>query len=141
MSRRPRLTPTTIGTVLAVVGSLFIMYVGVSYLFAPQANAAQFGLPSWPHGADAAFLSVKGLRDLVSGAVILTVLITASRRALAWVLLAAAVTPLGDMVIVLGNGGSAATAVGVHGATAAAVVLAGVLLLAGTRRRIRHQTA
>lgn len=141
MSTRPRPAPTTIGTVLAVIGSLFIMYVGVSYLLAPQSNAAQFGLPSWPHGADAAFLSVKGIRDLVSGAVILTVLVAASRRALGWVLLAAAVTPIGDMIIVLGNGGSAATAVGVHGATAAAVVLAGVLLLAGTRTRGRQLAA
>jgi hypothetical protein len=141
MSVTPRLTRSTIGTALAVVGSLFIIYVGVSYLLAPQTNAAQFGLPSWPHGSDAAFLSVKGLRDLVSGLVILVVLVTASRRALGWVLLAAAVTPVGDMIIVLANGGSASTAVGVHGSTAAAVLLGAVLLLTAPGRAGRPPTA
>ncbi|GAA3520666.1 DUF4267 domain-containing protein [Actinocatenispora rupis] len=140
MSSTPRLTRSTIGTALAVVGSLFIMYVGVSYLLAPQANAAQFGLPSWPHGPDAAFLSVKGLRDLVSGLVILVVLITASRRALGWVLLAAAVTPIGDMLIVLSNDGSVSTALGVHGCTAAAVLLGAVLLLTSPRQDGRPRT-
>ncbi|GAA3227751.1 DUF4267 domain-containing protein [Nonomuraea helvata] len=124
---------TTIGTVLAFVGALFIGYVGVSYLLAPQSMAPNFGLPSWPHGEGAGFLAVKGARDLASGLVILTVLMTGNRRVLGWVMLATALTPIGDMFIVLLSGGDPATAFGVHGATAAAVVLAGGLVLSGPR--------
>ncbi|MGW2156898.1 DUF4267 domain-containing protein [Nonomuraea sp. NPDC001699] len=124
---------TTVGVVLAFVGALFIGYVGVSYLLAPQSMAPNFGLPSWPHGEGAGFLAVKGVRDLASGLVILAVLMTGNRRVLGWVMLAAALTPIGDMFIVLLSGGDPATAFGVHGATAAAVVLAGGLLLSGSR--------
>ncbi|NUW40840.1 DUF4267 domain-containing protein [Nonomuraea rhodomycinica] len=124
---------TTIGTVLAFVGALFIGYVGVNYLLAPESMAPNFGLPSWPHGEGAGFLAVKGARDLASGLVILTVLVTGNRRVLGWVMLATALTPIGDMFIVLLSGGSAATAFSVHGATAAAVILAGGLLLGGSR--------
>ncbi|MEU5868795.1 DUF4267 domain-containing protein [Nonomuraea sp. NPDC047529] len=124
---------TTVGVVLAFVGALFIGYVGVSYLLAPQSMAPNFGLPSWPHGEGAGFLAVKGVRDLASGLVILAVLMTGNRRVLGWVVLAAALTPIGDMFIVLLSGGDPATAFGVHGATAAAVVLAGGLLLSGSR--------
>ncbi|AQZ62567.1 small membrane hydrophobic protein [[Actinomadura] parvosata subsp. kistnae] len=126
---------TTIGTVLAFIGALFIGYVGVSYLLAPQSMAPNFGLPSWPHGEGAGFLAVKGARDLASGLVILTVLVRGNRRVLGWVMLATAVTPIGDMLIVLLSGGEPATAFGVHGATAAAVILAGALLLSGSRAR------
>ncbi|NUR83233.1 MAG: DUF4267 domain-containing protein [Nonomuraea sp.] len=124
---------TTIGVVLACVGALFIGYVGVSYLLAPQSMAPNFGLPSWPLDQGAGFLAVKGIRDLVSGLVIIAVMATGNRRVLGWVVLVAAITPLGDMLIVLLSGGDPATAFGVHGATAAAVVLAAGLLLSGTR--------
>ncbi|GAA2285622.1 DUF4267 domain-containing protein [Nonomuraea roseoviolacea subsp. roseoviolacea] len=126
-------SPTTIGTVLAFVGALFIGFVGVRYLLAPQSMAPDFGLPSWPRGEGAGFLAVKGARDLASGLVILTVLMTGNRRVLGWVMLATALTPIGDMLIVLLSGGEPATAFGVHGATAAAVVLSGGLVLSGSR--------
>ncbi|MGI5492941.1 DUF4267 domain-containing protein [Microtetraspora malaysiensis] len=124
---------TTVGTVLTVVGALFIGYVGVSYLLAPQSMAPNFGLPSWPHGEGVGFLAVKGVRDVVSGLVILTVALAGNRRVLGWVTLAIALTPIGDMFIVLLSGGAPAIAFGVHGATAAAVILAGSLLLSGPR--------
>ncbi|WP_214410156.1 DUF4267 domain-containing protein [Sphaerisporangium fuscum] len=129
------LSHTRIGIFLAFVGALFIGYVGVCYLLAPQSMAPNFGLPSWPHGEGAGFLPVKGARDLTSGLVILTVLVTGNRRVLGWVMLATALTPIGDMFIVLLSGGEPATAFGVHGATAATVILAGGLLLSGSRTR------
>ncbi|MEU4541999.1 DUF4267 domain-containing protein [Nonomuraea dietziae] len=132
MSAKPP-SRTSIGTVLAVVGALFIGYIGVSYLLAPQSMAPDFGLPSWPRGEGAGFLAVKGVRDVVSGLVILAVLATGNRRVLGWVMLATALTPIGDMFIVLLSGGAPATAFGVHGATASAVIIAGGLLLSGAR--------
>ena len=35
----------TLATVLAVLGGLFIIYIGVSYLFAPETIAKGFGRP------------------------------------------------------------------------------------------------
>lgn len=124
---------STVGTVLAVVGSFFIIYVGANYLLAPQSTAPDFGLPSWPRGEGSGFLAVKGVRDIASGLVILAVLATGNRRALGWVMLATALTPIGDMLIVLLSSGVPATAFGVHGATATAVILAGALLLSDSR--------
>ncbi|MFC7721693.1 DUF4267 domain-containing protein [Nonomuraea recticatena] len=85
---------STVGTVLAVVGSFFIIYVGVNYLLAPQSTAPDFGLPSWPRGEGSGFLAVKGVRDIVSGLVVLAVLAAGNRRVLGWVMLATALTPL-----------------------------------------------
>ncbi|MER7209922.1 DUF4267 domain-containing protein [Streptosporangium sp. NPDC000239] len=124
---------TKIGTVLAVVGALFIGYIGVSYLVAPQSMAPDFGLPSWPQGEGAGFLAVKGIRDVVSGLVILAITLTGNRRVLGWAMLAIALTPVGDMLLVLLSGGTPAIAFGVHGATAAMVALTGGLLLSGPR--------
>jgi hypothetical protein len=42
------------------------------------------GLGGLPHGEGDAFLSVKGLRDVVSGLVMLAVLAKGSRRTLGW---------------------------------------------------------
>jgi hypothetical protein len=125
---------TTISVTLAVLISIFVIYIGISYLLAPQSSAAGFGVPSPPLQSDA-FLFVKGVRDIVSGLVILAVVATAPRRVLGWVLLAEALTAIGDMVIVLTSGGAPATAFGIHGATAAVVILAGLLPLTGARTR------
>ncbi len=123
----------TIATGLTVLTGLGISYVGLTYLFTPADTAPGFGLPAWPHGDATGFLNVKGIRDLVSGIAVLTLLATRQRRALGWLMLAESLTPLGDAIIVLGHGGSAATAYGVHGATAVAVAAAGALLLAERR--------
>ncbi|MEY2232131.1 MULTISPECIES: DUF4267 domain-containing protein [Streptomyces] len=118
-----------LATALAAVGAAFIVYVGLSYLFAPQATAAGFGLPTWPQHDGAGFLAVKGVRDIATGLVILALLLTGQRRALGWAMAAITFVPAGDMVIVLAEGGPASHAYGVHGATALAVALTSVLLL------------
>ncbi|MFI6581110.1 DUF4267 domain-containing protein [Embleya sp. NPDC050493] len=116
-------------TTLAALGGLFIMYIGIAYLVAPQSTASGFGLPSWPEHEGTAFLAVKGVRDLGSGLILFALLLTGHRRALGWALLAMSFIPAGDMVIVLSNEGSAAKALGIHGLTAVLVALAAALLL------------
>ncbi|MEV0413662.1 DUF4267 domain-containing protein [Streptomyces sp. NPDC050448] len=118
-----------LATALAALGAAFIVYIGVGFLLAPQSTAAGFGVPTWPRDEGTAFLAVKGVRDIASGLVVLALLLTGHRRALGWAMAALAFVPAGDMVIVLSSGGSAGTAYGVHGATAAAVALTAVLLL------------
>ncbi|WP_369240203.1 DUF4267 domain-containing protein [Streptomyces sp. R21] len=122
----------SVNTVLAVLGALFIMYVGVSYVLAPATTAPDFGLPNWPQGDGGGFLTLKGVRDFVSGLVLLVLLVTGHRRALGWVLLVAAGTPIGDMITILAHHGSAVAAFGIHGATAAVVLATGLLVLRET---------
>ncbi|GIG56203.1 membrane protein [Longispora fulva] len=118
-----------LATGLAVLGGLFIVYVGLGFLLDPQGSAAGFGLPTWPRHDGAAFLAVKGVRDIACGLTIFALLLTGHRRALGWALLAVTFVPAGDMVIVLSSGGSRAAAFAIHGLTAVLVLLNAVLLL------------
>ncbi|MEV5824681.1 DUF4267 domain-containing protein [Spirillospora sp. NPDC052242] len=124
-----------VGTALAALTGLGITYVGLSYLLAPVATASGFGLPAWPTGEDAAWLNIKGVRDIGTGLAVLALLARGKREALGWVMLAFATIPAGDMLTILRHDGSAAAAFGIHGATAAAVLASGLLLLRRTTRR------
>ena len=124
-----------LASTLTVLLALGIGYVGFSYLFAPAATAPSFGMPVWPEGDAAAFLATKGIRDLASGLIPLTLLLTGQRRALGWVLAVETIVPATDMILVLASGGSAAVALGVHGLTAVAVLATGILLLTEPRER------
>jgi len=56
------------------------------------------------------------------------VLASAGRMTFGWALVAAAMTPTADALIVLSNGGKPARALGVHGVTAALLIAAGLVL-------------
>ncbi|MFE6055899.1 DUF4267 domain-containing protein [Kitasatospora sp. NPDC056446] len=122
-------TRTRIADILTVLTALGIGYVGISYLVAPESTAAGFGLPEWPHGGAAAFLDLKGIRDLASGIAPLVLLCTGRRRALGWLLLVDVLIPAGDALTVLTHHGSTAAALGIHAATAAVVAVTAGLLL------------
>ncbi|MFD4403498.1 DUF4267 domain-containing protein [Nocardia sp. NPDC058499] len=123
------ITARRIATVLSLIGAAFILYIGVGYLIAPEWIAPGFGLPVWPTGEAAAFSNLKGVRDTVTGIVVLVLLALGQRYALGVVLLGFALIPVGDMLTVLLHNGSAAAAFGIHGLTAAFVALTGVLLI------------
>jgi len=78
-----------------------------------------------------ALTEIKGVRDMTSGVVLLVVWAAADTTALGWVLVAAALTPTADALVVLTNGGELATALGVHGLTAALLLAAGLVLALG----------
>lgn len=117
---------TVIAYGLAIVLDLFIMFIGSRFLLRPEAAAAGYGVPS----ERSAYLTVKGLRDLAYGLVGLALLAFAGATAEAWFMLAVAIVPFGDTVIVLRNGGTKATAFGIHFATAVAVLISAALLFA-----------
>ncbi|ADI08828.1 hypothetical protein SBI_05708 [Streptomyces bingchenggensis BCW-1] len=121
------LTPIAYG--LAVFLTLFVVFIGARFLVSPQAAATGFGVPAKQHG-DAAYLTVKGLRDLTSGVIGLALLAFADAHAVGWYMLAVALTPLGDTLIVLRNGGTKAAAFGIHFATAVVVLISAALLFA-----------
>ena len=118
-------------TMLSLVVAVFILCIGISYLVAPEAIASGFGLPVWPTDAAAAFSNLKGVRDAVTGLVVLALLGLGQRRALGVVMLVFALIPMGDMLTVLLHDGAAATAFGMHGLTALFVAFTGLLLLRG----------
>ncbi|MFJ3283189.1 DUF4267 domain-containing protein [Streptomyces halstedii] len=114
---------------LAVVLNLLIVVVGLRFFLQPQAAAAGYGVPAREASASA-YLTIKGLRDLVSGLIGFALLVFAADEAEAWFMLVVALTPLGDTVIVLRNGGTKAVAFGVHFATAVLVLVCSGLLFA-----------
>jgi hypothetical protein len=114
---------------LAAALDLFIIFIGARFLLAPKTAAAGYGVPAKSDG-DPAYLAVKGVRDIVSGILGLALLVFVGAEAGAWFMLASALSPLGDMVIVLRHGGTKAVAFGIHLATAVVVLLSAALLFA-----------
>ena len=114
---------------LAIVLDVFVLFIGLRFLLAPQAAAAGYGVPAKKEG-DAAYLTVKGLRDAGYGILGLALLAFAGAHAEAWFMLVVALIPLGDTAIVLRNGGTKATAFGIHFATAVIVLISAALLFA-----------
>lgn len=117
---------------VALVAALAIIVIGIMYLVRPRAATLSFGLPLPEAGENIAWwLRLKGVRDIVSGLVMLAVVTSGAPRLLGMVLLVAALTPLGDMTLVLAARGSKARALGIHGATAALMIAGALPLLVG----------
>jgi len=116
---------TIAALVVAVLGCVFILFIGARFLIAPSIATAGFGVAE---DRRRAFTSIKGIRDITSGVVPLVVLLTAGPHVFGWVLVAAAITPIGDAIVVVTNGGSLRQALSVHGATAVVLIAAGLVL-------------
>ncbi|WP_067534799.1 DUF4267 domain-containing protein [Nocardia crassostreae] len=130
-----------IATVFSLIGAAFILYIGISYLLAPQSIAPDFGLPARPSGEAEAFMNLKGVRDTVSGLLILSLLAARQRFALGIMTLVLALVPIGDMLTVLRWDGSTAAAFGIHGLTAVFVAVTGLLLVREGRAATAGSTA
>ncbi len=117
---------------LSLVGLLgvAIIVIGGFYIIAPERMTGSFGLkPPAPDADTRAWLRLKGIRDIVSGLVVLTLMLTTDSRTVGIVLLVEAIIPLGDMSNVLASGGSKSTAFSVHGLTCAVEVVVGLFLI------------
>lgn len=113
---------------LAVVLNLFCVFLGYRFLFQPASAATGYGVPARPDGDAGAYLSIKGLRDGAFGLLGLALLFFVGARAEAWFMLAVAIVPLCDTLIVLRYGGTKAVAFGIHFATAVVVLITAALL-------------
>ena len=114
-----------IALVVAVIACVAIIVLGTRFLVTPRRATTDFGVAPDDIRALAA---TKGVRDIASGVVLLVVWAAAGSEALGWALAAAAITPVADAVIVQSRGGKLATALGVHGLTAAVILAAGLVL-------------
>ena len=118
--------PLSLAALLAVA----IIVIGCFYVISPERMTGSFGLkPPAPDADTRAWLRLKGIRDIVSGLVVLTLMVTTDTRTVGIALLVLAITPLGDMSNVLWSGGSKSTAFSVHGVTCAVMLVVGLFLI------------
>ena len=118
--------------VVAVLAAVAIIVIGIMYVVVPIRMSRSFGLP--PPGDDpnvAWWLRLKGTRDIVSGIVLFALLAWGAPHILGSIMLIQAITPFGDMTTVLSSRGSTKTALGVHGLTAATMIVGAIPLLLG----------
>jgi hypothetical protein len=121
---------TTIAYVLSGLIAAAIIVIGARFLIAPRAAAAGYGIqPDLGQPSVGAYLSIKGIRDIASGLFVVILVIAGETHLLGWVILAATIIPLADTAIVLRNGGPKSIAWGIHGATAAVMLITSALLL------------
>jgi hypothetical protein len=113
---------------VGLIACAAIIVVGIRFFLTPQRATLDFGV-----AADdlRALTEIKGIRDITSGVVPLVAWAAAGRATLGWVLVAAAISPTVDALIVLTNGGKPSTALGIHGVTAGLLVAAGLVLALG----------
>jgi len=115
---------------LAVLIAVGIMVIGCFYLASPQRVLGSFGLKPPASDADTlAWLRLKGIRDVVAGLAVLTLMLTTDSRTVGIVLLVFAIIPFGDMSNILASGGRKTTAFSVHGVTCAVMLAVGLLLI------------
>jgi Domain of unknown function (DUF4267) len=118
--------PLSVAALIAVT----IIVIGCFYLVSPERITGSFGLKPPASDADTrVWLRPKGIRDVASGLVVLTMMLTADRRTVGIALIVFAIVPFGDMSIVLGSGGSRSKALSIHGATCAVMLVVGLLLI------------
>jgi hypothetical protein len=110
---------------VGLIASVAIIVLGTRFILQPRQATLDFGIAA---GNFRGLTEIKGARDIASGVVLLVVWASAGRTALGWVLVAAAITPTADALIVLTNGGKVSKALGVHGLTAALLIAAGLVL-------------
>ncbi len=126
---------TTLASIVAGMIGVGILLIGARFLLAPRTAAAGFGIPAQPAGEQSRardsypWLYAKGVRDMASGIFIWILLANRAPHLLGAFMGAASLIPVGDAVIVLRCDGTCAAAYGIHGATAAVALAAGVALL------------
>ena len=116
--------------VLSALLALGIIVIGCFYFVSPERISGTFGLKPPASDADTrAWLRPKGIRDVVAGLILLTMMLAASRQLVGIALLVEAIIPFGDMSIILGSGGSKSKAFSIHGVTCAVMLVVGLFLI------------
>jgi hypothetical protein len=120
----------TVGYLLGALLAAAIVFIGARFLIAPGIAAVGYGVPTDPGQSEVrAYLSVKGVRDITTGLLVAVLLLAHATHLAGWVMLAATLIPIGDATIVLRHGGAKPIAYGVHGGTAAVMLVTAALLL------------
>jgi Domain of unknown function (DUF4267) len=119
---------------MALLLAIGIIAVGAQYIVSPRSAARIFGLPLPEDGVNIPWwLRLKGVRDIASGLTVLALMTWGTPREVGIILLAEAIIPVGDMLLVLAAKGSAKRALGMHGVTAVVMILTAIPLMMGVR--------
>ena len=110
---------------VGLIACAAIIVLGIRFVLQPDQATVDFGVAAENLRA---LTEIKRARDITSGVVLLVVLASAGRATFGWALVAAAITPTADALIVLTNGGKLGKALSVHGLTAALLIAAGLVL-------------
>jgi hypothetical protein len=89
-----------ISKIIAFLTGLGLIFIGARFLLSPETAETGYGLHFSEQG-DFTFHYIKGIRDIFSGFLLCAFALLNERRALAITLLAGALIPLTDMLIVL----------------------------------------
>ena len=117
-------------TGIAMLLALAIIAIGAWYVTSPRTATHGFGLPMPEVGMNIVWwLRLKGVRDIVSGLAVLAFMAWGGTRAVGIILLVEALTPVGDMLLVLAAKGAAKSAFGIHGITAVLMIMAAIPLV------------
>lgn len=117
---------------LALFLAIAIIAIGTQYLVRPMTATRSFGLPLPENGANIAWwLRLKGVRDIASGLAVLAFMVWGTPLGIGTILLALALIPVGDMLLILAAKGSTKSAFGMHGATAALMVFTAISMMMG----------
>ncbi|HEY7051921.1 MAG TPA: DUF4267 domain-containing protein [Mycobacterium sp.] len=120
----------TIAYTLAGLLGAGIIFIGARFILAPRTAAAGYGVqPDLGQLSVGAYLTVKGIRDVAAGLYVFILMAAGATHLLGWTILAATIVPIADAAIVLGHGGPRSIALGVHGLTAAVMLITFALLL------------
>jgi len=121
---------TAIPLAVAALLAAGIIVIGSFYILSPERVMGGFGLKLPAPGPDTrAWLRLKGIREIGSGLVVLTLMRTTDTRTVGIALLALSFIALGDMCNVLWSGGPKSTAFSVHGVTCAVMIVVGLFLI------------
>jgi len=116
--------------ILAAFLAAGIIVIGCFYLVSPERISGSFGLKPPASDADTrAWLRPKGIRDVVAGLIVFTMMFAADTRSVGIALLVEAIIPFGDMSIILASGGSKSRAFSIHGVTCVVMLVVGLLLI------------
>jgi hypothetical protein len=119
-----------LSTAISAVIAIAIIGIGLFYIVNPRVITPSFGLPLPDTGPNTAWwLRLKGVRDLTMGLLVIASLVWGSAHETGALLLIAATIPTGDMLTILAARGSVAKALGVHGLTAAVMIMTGIAVL------------
>ena len=98
---------------IALLVALGIIAIGTQYVASPRTATRSFGLPLPEEGANVAWwIRLKGVCDIASGLATLAFVAWGGPRDVGIVLLALAIIPVGDMLVILAAKGSAKHAFG-----------------------------
>jgi len=95
---------TRICYLISLLTGIGLLFIGTRFLVSPLSAEFDYGIVINTNG-DFSFHYIKGIRDIFSGLLLILLVITKEKKALAITLLAATIVPLEDMIIVLGKQG------------------------------------